>query len=61
MVRKTNNHLSLQSAEHKKKPWHMALEIEVMAWDMYRNVAELSLLMGSPPSLYEINIYDWRK
>ena len=37
------------------------MEIEVMAWDMYRNVAELSLLMGSPPSLYEINIYDWRK
>jgi hypothetical protein len=29
----------------------MSLEIEVMAWDMYRNVAELSLLMGFPTLL----------
>ena len=28
-----------QSIEHKKRPWHVVLEILVNAWDGYKNMA----------------------
>ena len=30
-----------------KRPRHIALEIQVLTWDMYTNMADLNLLMGS--------------
>jgi hypothetical protein len=50
---KKNNHLSPQISEHKKKDYnneHMTLEIQVLAWDMHKNVATLHRLIGSLPS-----------
>jgi len=29
-----------------KRPWHIALKIQVLAWDRYLNVAVLNCLMG---------------
>ena len=28
--------------EHKKSPWHMPMEIQVLAWDRHRNVTGLN-------------------
>ena len=42
-INKKNNHL----IEHKKRSWHMMLEIQILAWDRHKNVAEWNLLMGS--------------
>ena len=38
--------------KHKKKQWHMMLEIQFLAWDMYINVVVFNWLMGSH---FEIN------
>ena len=35
---KTNNHLSHQLIKHKKIPWHMMLEIQVLAWESHKNM-----------------------
>jgi len=32
-----------------KTPQHMTLEIQVIAWNMHKNVAGLNLVMGSQP------------
>ena len=39
----------IQAIEHKR-PWHMTLEIQVLAWDRHTNMAGLIWLMGSEPS-----------
>jgi len=31
----------------QKRPWHMALEIQVLAWDRHKNVEGLNRLIGS--------------
>ena len=43
-INKTNNHLSPQLTEHKKKR-HMTSEIQVFAWDRQKNVAGLNALL----------------
>jgi hypothetical protein len=35
----------IKLAEHKKRPQHMTLEIQVLAWDRHNNVVGLILLM----------------
>ena len=35
---KTNTHLSSQLTEHIKRQRHMALEIQVLSWEMYDKV-----------------------
>jgi len=35
----------------QKRPQHMMLEIQVLAWDRHKNVVGLNWLMGSQPSL----------
>jgi len=45
-INKTNNHLS-SYWEHKKRPWHMTLEIQFQVWDRHKNVAVLIWLMES--------------
>lgn len=47
-ISKTNNDLSPQTNEHKKIR-HMALEIQTVASDRYKNVAELNRLMRPLP------------
>jgi len=37
--------------EHKNRPRHMTLEIQVLASDRHKNVAGLNRLMGSQPPL----------
>ena len=49
-INRTNNYLSPQIIELKEGPWHMALEIQVPAWDMHINVSGLNRLIGSQPS-----------
>ena len=34
----------------QKIPWHMTLEMQVLAWDRHKNMAGLNWLMGSQPS-----------
>jgi hypothetical protein len=36
IINKTSNHLSPQNIEHKKDPQHMAIEIQVLAWDRHK-------------------------
>jgi glycine cleavage system regulatory protein len=44
--------------EHLKRPRHMTLEIQVLALDRHKNVAELKRLMGSKSfRLDNSNIY----
>ena len=43
-INKMNNHPSLQTID----PQHMALEIQVLAWDRCKNVAGLNQLLGPP-------------
>ena len=31
----------------KKRPWHMSMEIQVLAWDWHKNMVGLNQLMGS--------------
>jgi hypothetical protein len=45
-INKTHNYLSHLIIE-QKKPQHMALEIQVLAWDIYKNMACLKRSMGS--------------
>jgi hypothetical protein len=54
-----NSHLSPQTIEHKKRQQHMALEIQVLAWDMHKcncgrdkpaNVIPL-MIIGSPMAI----------
>jgi hypothetical protein len=33
--------------EHKKRPWHMMLEIQVLVWDSHKNVVGFNQLMWS--------------
>ena len=51
-ITKTNNHLSPKESldsdgQHndKRRPQHMMLEIQVLAWDRYKNVVVLNWLM----------------
>ena len=46
-INKMSNHLSAPIIEqtNKKKPQHMMLEIQVLAWDRHKNVAWLNRLM----------------
>lgn len=30
-----------------KRPWHVVMDIKVLAWDRHQNVAGLNLLLGS--------------
>jgi len=46
-INKTSNHLSPSLTEHKKRPWHMTLEIHVLVWDRHKNVAGLNWLMAN--------------
>jgi hypothetical protein len=46
-INKVNIHPSPQLIEFKKRPRHMTLEIQVLDWDMHKNVAGLSQLIGS--------------
>jgi hypothetical protein len=46
----TNNDLSPQTIEQKKRPQHMVFEIHIMVWDRHKNVAEKNRLMGCQPS-----------
>jgi hypothetical protein len=42
-INKTNNHLLPWTIYAKKKrPWHIQIEIQIMAWDRHENVAVLS-------------------
>ena len=51
-INKTNNQLSPQIIEHKKRKrqQHMVLGFHVLAWDRHKNVVGLDRLMGSQPS-----------
>ena len=44
---KMNYHPSLQTIEHKKRPQHIALEIQVLALDRHTSVVGLNWLMRS--------------
>jgi hypothetical protein len=46
--------LILTELTEHKKPQHMTLEIEVLAWYRYRSVVGLNWLMESQPSYLEI-------
>jgi hypothetical protein len=48
-INKTNNYLSPQPIVHNKRSQHITLEIQVLAWDRYKNVVGLNLLIGSLP------------
>jgi hypothetical protein len=42
-INKANNHLSfIAELAELKRPRHMTLEIQVLAWDRYNNVAGLN-------------------
>ena len=46
-INKMNNYLSPQILEYiKKRPQHMMLEIQVLAWDRHNNVSGLNWFMG---------------
>jgi hypothetical protein len=45
-INKTNNHFSLHTTEHQKRPQHMTLEIQVPDFGQAQDVVELFLLMG---------------
>jgi hypothetical protein len=50
---KTNNHLSSELIEHKKRTTNMTLEVEALDWYRHRNVAVFLsglLVLSSPPS-----------
>jgi hypothetical protein len=47
-INQTNNPLSPQTTGEKKKE-HMALEIQLLAWDRNTNEAGLTQIMGSQP------------
>ena len=49
--KKRNNHLPSQIIKHKKRPRHMTLEIQVLAWDRHKHLAGLNWLMGFQPLL----------
>jgi hypothetical protein len=38
----------------KKRPQHMSMEIQFLAWDWYKNVSAVYRRMGSPPSAFLI-------
>ena len=54
-INKTNNQLSFELTELKKRPQQMKLEIQVLAWDRHKYVAGLNQLMGSQRS----NLDNW--
>ena len=45
-------HLSPQIIEHKKIPWHMMLENQVLAWDRHKNVAGLNRINDPNPTFF---------
>ena len=47
-IKKMNNDLSPQIIE--KRPQHVALEIQVLAWDRYKNVVGLNMGSQTFPS-----------
>ena len=46
-INKTNNHLSTQLVDHKKKTTTYDMENQVLTWDRHKDVAGLNRLMGS--------------
>jgi hypothetical protein len=51
IINQQNKHLSLTLTHWtQKRPRHMTLEIQVLAWDWHKNVSVLNLLMGTQPS-----------
>ena len=48
IINKTSNHLSPQSIEHKKDPQHMAIEIQVLAWDRHKKSVRVKSVNGIP-------------
>ena len=59
-INKMYNHLLPQIIEHKKRPRHMTLDIQVLAWNRHKTVAELNLLMGSQPiHIFTFVFVDW--
>ena len=49
-INKTNNHLSSSLTEHKKRPWHMMLNIQVLAWDSAQKCGRIK------PVKYVLNV-----
>jgi len=49
---KANNDLSsyLNSLNTKKRPRHVTFEIQILAWDRHKHMAELNRLMGTQHS-----------
>ena len=50
-INKTNNHLASELSE--KKPWHVTLEIQILASVRHKNVVWFNWLMGSQPSILD--------
>jgi hypothetical protein len=51
----STNHLSPQLIEHKKKrPRHMMLEIQVLAWNRHKKCGGIKLVNGIPTLLFLI-------
>jgi len=46
-INKTNSHLLPLLTEHRKRSWHMKVEIQVLAWDRHKNVVGLNRSMRS--------------
>ena len=44
-INKMNNHISPQVIEHKRRPQHMLIEIQIQIWDRHKNVAGLNRLI----------------
>jgi hypothetical protein len=55
-INKTNNLISLQLIEHIKSPWHMMLEIQVLAGTGIEMWWNLIQLMRCEPSLFDNGI-----
>jgi len=52
-TKRTINHSSSKMTQHKKWLWNMTLEIQVLAWNRHKNVAELNRLNRSQHLLYK--------
>ena len=43
-----------------KRPWHMALEIQILTWDRHTNMAEVNQLLGSQPYSLAKSFFPWK-
>ena len=55
-MNKTHEHLTPHIIEHKKKPRHVKLEIEVLVWDTIKNVTGSNRLIEFIPGHWIVNI-----